>query len=54
MEMTNMVNNKRLPPAERAKLPDSAVWKGSAEDTEQMSWLYGVDLRKVVNEWVGQ
>ena len=54
MEMTNMINNKRLPPAERAKLPDSVVWKGSAEDTEQMSWLYGVDLGKVVNEWVGQ
>ena len=54
MEMTNMMNNKRLPSAERAKLPDSVIWKGSAEDTQQMSWLYGVNLGKVVNEWVGQ
>ena len=54
MEMTILMNNRRSPPAEQAKLPESAVWRGSVEDAEQMSWLYGVDLEKVVNEWVGR
>ncbi len=54
LNLTKLMNNKRLPPAERAKLPESAVWKGTAEDTEQMAWLYAPDLEKVVNEWVGQ
>ena len=54
MVLTDMMNNKKLPPAQRVELPESAVWKGSAEDPEQMSWLYGVDLEKVVNGWVGQ
>lgn len=54
MEMTILMNNRRSPPAEQAKLPKSVVWKGSVEDAEQMSWLYGVDLEKVVGEWVGQ
>ena len=54
MEMTVLMNNKRSPPDEQAKLPESAVWRGAVEDAEQMSWLYGVDLEKVVREWVGQ
>lgn len=54
MELTTLMNNRRMPPAEQAKLPESALWKGSGEDAEQMSWLYGVDLEKVVSEWVGQ
>lgn len=54
LNLTDLMNNRRLPPAERAKLPESAVWRGTAEDTEQMSWLYTPDLEKVVNDWVGQ
>ncbi len=54
LNLTDLMNNRRLPPAERAKLPESAVWRGTAEDTEQMSWLYAPNLEKVVNEWVGQ
>ena len=54
MEMTTLINNKRMPLAKQANLPESAVWKGAGEDPAQMSWLYGVDLEKVVSEWVGQ
>lgn len=54
VKLTDLMNNRRLSPAERAKLPEGAVWKGSAEDTQQMSWLYSPDLEKVVIEWVGQ
>ena len=54
VHLTDLMNNRRLPPAERAKLPKSAVWRGTAKDTEQMSWLYAPNLEKVVNEWVGQ
>lgn len=54
LNLTDLMNNRRLPPAERAKLPQSAVWRGTAEDTGQMSWLYAPNLEKVVNEWVGQ
>ena len=46
------MNNQRLPPAQRAELPEGAVWKGRAEDTRQMAWLYETDLEKVVGEWV--
>ena len=54
VKFTDMMNNRRLSPAERAKLPECAVWRGTAEDTEQMSWLYATDLEKVVNEMVGK
>ena len=54
VNLTDLMTNRRLPLAERAKLPESAVWKGSAEDTQQMSWLYGANLEQVVNQWVGQ
>ena len=46
------MNNKQLPPAEKTKLLEGAVWKGRAEDTKQMTWLYAPDLEKLVNEWL--
>ena len=52
LDLTRSMNNKRLPPAEQAKLPEGAVWKRRAEDTEQMTWLYAPDLEKLVNEWL--
>ena len=52
LDLTRSMNNKRLPPAEQEKLPEGAVWKGRAEDMEQMTWLYAPDLEKLVNEWL--
>lgn len=52
LDLTRSMNNKRLPPAEQAKLPEGAVWKGRAEDTGQMTWRHAPDLEKLVNEWL--
>ena len=52
LDMTRRMNNKRLPAAEQAKLPEGEVWSGTREDVEQLAWLYRPDLRDVVGRWV--
>ncbi|MCJ1279918.1 hypothetical protein MMC21_007742 [Puttea exsequens] len=49
LDLTRRMNNKRLPLVEQEKLGEGEVWSGTKDDTEQVAWLYGVDLEKVVN-----
>ena len=48
LDLTRRMNNKRLPLEEQSKLGEGEVWSGTKEDTQQMAWLYGVDLDKEV------
>ncbi|KAK1633367.1 hypothetical protein BDP81DRAFT_483383 [Colletotrichum phormii] len=52
--LTKMLNNKRLPSDEMAKLPREEVWfeEGEGEGEGQMSWLYVPEIEKRVEEWV--
>ena len=52
LDLTKAMNNKRLPLAEQQMLPEEDVWRGRAEDTEQMGWLYEPKLEDVVAKWV--
>ncbi|KAL2880439.1 hypothetical protein SGCOL_004159 [Colletotrichum sp. CLE4] len=48
--LTKMLNNKRLPSDEMAKLPKEEVWFEEGEG--QMRWLYVPEIEKRVEEWV--
>ncbi|KAK1477539.1 kynurenine 3-monooxygenase [Colletotrichum cuscutae] len=48
--LTKMLNNKRLPSDEMAKLPREEVWFEEGEG--QMKWLYVPEIEKQVEEWV--
>ena len=54
LELTNQMNAKRLPEAERAKLPPGAVWGDASQtrgDRGELSWLYEPDLAEEAGKW---
>jgi hypothetical protein len=49
------MNNKRLPGAEQAKLPQETVWQDESEEKgvgEEMRRLYGPNLKEEVFSWI--
>ncbi|OHE93253.1 kynurenine 3-monooxygenase [Colletotrichum orchidophilum] len=48
--LTKMLNNKRLPSEEMAKLPREEIWFEEGEG--QMRWLYVPQIEERVEEWV--
>ncbi|TQS32836.1 hypothetical protein Golomagni_06837 [Golovinomyces magnicellulatus] len=54
LQLTNQMNVKRLPEAERSKMPPGSVWsdqnltKGS---NGELGWLYNIDIAKEVQSW---
>ncbi|KAL9131726.1 MAG: hypothetical protein Q9217_000401 [Psora testacea] len=52
LDLTRKMNNKRLPLEEQLKLGPGEVWSGREGDTEQVKWLYGLDLEDVVDRWL--
>ncbi|KLJ12372.1 hypothetical protein EMPG_09537 [Blastomyces silverae] len=55
LELTQQMNAKRLPPAEQAKLPPSAIWTDDSATSGaggQLRWLYEPDLDEDVAKWL--
>ena len=53
LELTRVLNNKRLPSGEQAKLKPGDVWVDeSAGNPRQMAWLYEPEIEKEVEAWV--
>ena len=55
LHLTKQMNAKRLPLSEQAKLVAHDIWKGGQDEKragEDLAWLYGVDLDRVVSDWV--
>jgi hypothetical protein len=49
------MNAKRLPEAERAKMPPGAIWSNQAltrGEGGELGWLYKPDLAEEANKWV--
>ena len=54
LDLTNQMNAKRLPEAERAKLPPGAIWGDASQtrgDGGELSWLYKLDLAEEAAKW---
>ncbi|CAG9945640.1 unnamed protein product [Clonostachys rosea f. rosea IK726] len=55
LELTNQMNAKRLPEAQRASLPASAIWSDTSLTQGkggELRWLYEPDLAKEAEKWV--
>jgi 2-polyprenyl-6-methoxyphenol hydroxylase-like FAD-dependent oxidoreductase len=55
LELTKQMTMKRLPEAERAKLPPAAFWSDDAltrGDGGELRWLYDPDLAEEAETWV--
>ncbi|KAH8722616.1 kynurenine 3-monooxygenase [Phaeosphaeriaceae sp. PMI808] len=54
LDLTKQMNAKRLPEAERAKLPPGAIWSNQSltrGDGGELTWLYEPDLAKEAEKW---
>lgn len=54
LDLTKLMNAKRLPPAEQAKLQASEIWKGEGNVSDsggQLRWLYVPNIDEHVSEW---
>ncbi|KAH6649206.1 kynurenine 3-monooxygenase [Chaetomium tenue] len=54
LELTSQMNAKRLPEAEKAKLPPGAIWTNAGltcGEGGELGWLYDVDLEEEVEKW---
>ncbi|PSR83626.1 kynurenine 3-monooxygenase [Coniella lustricola] len=57
LDLTQQMNAKRLPTAEKANLPAGAIWTESSflspdGDRDELGWLYKCDLSNEVESWV--
>ncbi|KAH6856077.1 hypothetical protein B0I37DRAFT_68005 [Chaetomium sp. MPI-CAGE-AT-0009] len=55
LELTAQMNAKRLPEAEKAKLPPGAIWTDAGltrGEGGELGWLYNVDLEEEVEKWL--
>ncbi|KAI0100583.1 FAD dependent oxidoreductase [Nemania sp. FL0031] len=53
IRLTMQLNNKRLPLEKQRLLPKGAVWVDeSAENPNQMAWLYTPNIEETINNWV--
>lgn len=55
LDLTQQMNAKRLPEAERAKLPPGAIWTDQSltrGDGGELRWLYEPDLALEAEKWV--
>jgi len=55
LELTQQMNAKRLPEAERAKLPPGAIWSDQSltcGEGGELRWLFEPDLAKEAEKWV--
>lgn len=55
LDLTQQMNAKRLPEAERAKLPPGAIWTDQSltrGDGGELRWLYEPDLAQEALKWV--
>ncbi|KAI1135948.1 kynurenine 3-monooxygenase [Hypoxylon sp. FL0543] len=55
LDLTQQMNAKRLPEAEKAQLPPGAVWSDSSltrGDGGELRWLYNPDLAQEAESWV--
>ncbi|KAI1130053.1 FAD dependent oxidoreductase [Nemania abortiva] len=51
--LTKQLNNKRLPLEKQKLLPKEDVWVDeSAENPNQMAWLYNPKIEETINNWV--
>jgi 2-polyprenyl-6-methoxyphenol hydroxylase-like FAD-dependent oxidoreductase len=56
LHLTMLMNNKRLPDAEQARLPKDQVWQddsATAGEGRQLAWLYEPDLKQEIDVWAG-
>lgn len=54
LELTNQMNAKRLPEAEREKLPPGAIWSDASQTRGaggELGWLYKPDLAEEAEKW---
>ncbi|KAF1949855.1 kynurenine 3-monooxygenase [Byssothecium circinans] len=54
LDLTKQMNAKRLPEAERAKLPPGAIWSDQSltrGDGGELRWLYEPDVAKEAEKW---
>lgn len=57
LELTNQMNAKRLPEAEREKLPPGSIWGDASQtrgDGGELSWLYKPDLAEEAEKWANE
>ena len=55
LDLTKQMTVKRLPEAERAKMPPGVVWSDQARtrgDGGELGWLYEPDLAQEAEKWV--
>lgn len=54
LDLTQKMNNKRLPAAEQEKLAKDAIWGESGDPREELRWLYQPDFNGTVSTWISK